>query len=302
VTTTTALSLLGALAGVGIVLVLAGISAARPALEAELARLDPYGRGAAPTAPGSGSRVPFARPGAALLRAMDRLQGDRGKLAADLALADVDMARQAASVTAGAVVGAVSAPALAWVAGLAGAHVGWSVPLAACLPLAAAGAAWPVVRLGRAARAARAQFRQALASWLELVALAQAAGMGLESALQAAAGIAADPSFRRIRQALDLARATGEPPWRGLSRLGTDLALPDLEELGATLELAGAEGARIRTSLASKAASMRRRQLAEAEAAANATTERLFFPSVLLMFGFVIFVGYPALVTVTRVL
>ena len=300
--TASILTLAGAGAGIGLVLVLAGLVRAPRQLEAELARLDPYSRRTDHAAGGRSARAVLARPGALLLGTFERLAGGRGTFAADLALAGTDEGAHVAAVGAGAIVGAASLPAASFLLGLAGVHVAWSVPLAACLPLAAGGAAWPVLSLRRRARHARARFRQALSSWLELVALAQAAGMGLESALQSAATIAADPAFARIGRAVDVARSTGVPPWRALSRMGADLGIPELEELGASLELAGAEGARIRGSLAAKAASLRRRVLAEAEAAANSATERLFVPSVVLMFGFVLFVGYPALVTVTHVL
>ena len=65
------------------------------------------------------------------------------------------------------------------------------------------------------------------------------------------------------------------------------------------MSLAGTEGARIKSTLAAKAASIRRHELADAEADANTISERLFIPGVLLLIGFLIFIGYPAVARLT---
>jgi len=187
---------------------------------------------------------------------------------------------------------------------LAGAGVHFAASLAALAltltGLAAAGV--PALVLRRSAGLARQDVVHSLACWLELVALAQAGGMGVESALEAASGVAGDSSFLRIRRALDRARHAGLSPWDGLGRLGSELGVDELAELAASLHLAGTEGARVRASLSAKSASLRRRQMAEAQGRANAITERLFVPAIVLMIGFVVFLIYPAGVTLSRVL
>jgi Flp pilus assembly protein TadB len=196
--------------------------------------------------------------------------------------------------------GLAVAPALVVVASVSGVSFSPELPFAACLFVGAGAALLPVIELRRKATAARRAFRQALACWLELVALGQAAGMGIESALQSASSISDDERFRRIKTSVERARHAGRTPWAGLGQLGEELAIPDLVELGATLSLAGVEGARIRGSLAARAHALRQKELNEAEADANATTERLFLPSIVLMLGFLLFVGYPAVVTLTN--
>ena len=115
-----------------------------------------------------------------------------------------------------------------------------------CLATGLAGAVVPSLLVERSARSARRDLVHSLACWLELVALAQAGGMGIESALDAASSLAGDPSFLRIRRALDRARHAGRSPWDGLGRLGSELGVNELEELAASVRLAGTEGARIR--------------------------------------------------------
>ena len=65
-------------------------------------------------------------------------------------------------------------------------------------------------------------------------------------------GVRASCARRSTRRA-----CSGEPPWPGLDRLGTELGVPELNELAASVTLAGDEGARVRASIAAKARAMR---------------------------------------------
>ena len=69
----------------------------------------------------------------------------------------------------------------------------------------------------------------------------------------------------------------------------------------ATWWLAGAQGARIRASLATKADTLRAHQIAETEAAAEATTERMNLPTAVLLFGFLLFIVFPAVTAITGI-
>jgi tight adherence protein C len=121
-----------------------------------------------------------------------------------------------------------------------------------------------------------------------------AGGAGVESALRDAAAIGEGWSFVQLHNALETTVLTGETPWAVLSRLGAELSVPELAELAASLSLAGTEGARVRESLAVKATSLRDHALAEAEAEAQSTTERMAVPVVMLFLGFLVLIGYPA--------
>jgi Flp pilus assembly protein TadB len=176
-----------------------------------------------------------------------------------------------------------------------GVHVPFELPVWASIVAAACGAGLPFAALHSEAAIERRRARAIVGSYLDLVVLALAGGMGIEGALHAASEISTDPISARIASALALARDAGARPWDALAKLGADLGVSELAELAAAVSLAGQEGARIRASLAAKAGSIRRHRLAEAEAEANSTTERLFIPGVFLLAGFLVFVGYPAL-------
>jgi Flp pilus assembly protein TadB len=130
---------------------------------------------------------------------------------------------------------------------------------------------------------------------LDLVVIALAGGGGVETALTDASSVGNGWAFGQLRHALDTARLARQPPWQALGRLGTDLGVPELSELAASVSLAGTEGAKVRASLGAKAASLRTHELAEAESAAQAATERMSLPVVLLFAGFLAFIGYPAI-------
>jgi tight adherence protein C len=168
------------------------------------------------------------------------------------------------------------------------------IPLAAGVVLGAGGVMLPIAQLNADAKQGLRLARRALCSFLDLVVLGLAGGMGIESALLAAAELGENVMSRRILAALSRCRDTGEPPWEALARLGETLGVEELAELAATVGLAGMEGARVRGTLVARAATIRRHELANTEAEANALTERLFIPGTLLLVGFLIFIGYPA--------
>jgi len=152
----------------------------------------------------------------------------------------------------------------------------------------------PDINLRSETEERRKAFKQALGSFLDLVVISLAGGSGVESALRDAANVGRGWAFAQLRNALEVTALTGETPWAALARLGEEVGVTELVELSATVSLAGTEGARVRDSLAVKAASLRDHALAEAEAEAQSTTEKMALPVVLLFLGFLILIGYPA--------
>lgn len=147
----------------------------------------------------------------------------------------------------------------------------------------------------------RRAFRHALSSYLDLVCVILAGGGGIETSLHAAADAGDGWAFAAIRQALDRSRLTNRTPWDTFAQLGAELGVAELEELAASVALAGSHGARIRLSLAAKADSLRGHQVAETEASAEAATERMTIPVAVLLFGFLVFIAYPAIAQITSV-
>ena len=177
---------------------------------------------------------------------------------------------------------------------LAGRPMG-SLPLLACLVLGAAMAALPTARLRSRAAQARRDFRHVVGSFLDLVSMSLAAGRGVPEALDAASALSEDPAMVRIRNAIDIARLRGETPWSALGQLGTQLRISELRDLSSALALVAEDGAKIRSSLAARATSMRRKDLSDAEGKAGENSESMLVAQLVIAMGFIVFLVYPAL-------
>ncbi len=217
-----------------------------------------------------------------------------GSLAPSLVVSGQTLEELVTRMLVAAGVGLLVPPVLWALAAICGFAVPLAVPIAATAVLVPCGFLLPFAALEKRARERRRHFRFVIGSFVDLVVLSLAGGVGVEGALFAASQVSSDWAAQTIARSLQLARDAGSSPWAALGQLGHDLGIPELVELAATLQLAGTEGARIRQALQARAVTLRRHEQAEAESAANATTERLFVPGALLLIGFLLFVGYPA--------
>jgi tight adherence protein C len=216
------------------------------------------------------------------------------RVVADLSVSGRDVV----GVATGSVIGGglgLLLPLLVWLGlALSGHVLPLLLALVAAVLAGAAGLLHPWTELIRDARRRRAHVVVVLSSFVDLVALGLAGGVGVEGALLAAANVTDDWVARRIGRALSSARDRGASAWDALGQVGHELGVDQLIELSATLQLAGTEGSRIRQALTARSVALRRHLLADEESAANATTERLFLPGTLLLLGFLLFIGYPA--------
>jgi tight adherence protein C len=285
----------GAGFGGGLFLVGRGLYPPRPSLAASLAQLRRVQvlSARAPAAEG-GLAARMGRPVADMLAhfGLDRLISARVRR--DLAVLGRTPERHLAEKVSLALVGLLFAPAITALLALGDARLPLAVPVWASAVFAVAGFVLPDLGIHGDANRRRRNFRHALSSFLDLVVIALAGGAGVETALGDAATVGSGWAFGHLRQALDHARLAREAPWTELNRLGIQLGVGELSELAASVALAGSEGAKVRASLAAKAVSLRTHELAEAETADQAATERMSLPVVLLFAGFLVFLGFPA--------
>ena len=170
--------------------------------------------------------------------------------------------------------------------------VGW---VAATVVVAVVGGwFYALIALKSDAAKARREFRHALAAYLELVTILMAGGAGVETSLYDAAEIGRGRAFRQLRTALSASQARREPPWASLGALGDRLGVVELQQLEASMSLAGG-GARVRSSLHAKAEAMRGKDLADVEAEAQTRSETMVLPVAMMFAGFLLLIGYPAL-------
>jgi tight adherence protein C len=284
--------LAGAGLGFGILIVARSLHPARPMLAVALRQLNQ------PQVVVLDRRIQGSRPLASAARAigLQRLIGP--SVATDLRLLGRSPDAHLARCLVVGLVSALVAPAIVGLLALAGIDLAVELPVALLLGMALAGILLPNVTVRTEAAKRRRSFNHSLSAFLDLVAVNLAAGRGIEGALDTAADAGRGWAFGEIRLALYRAKVMGETPWTGLDHLGEALGVSDLQELAASVSLAGDSGAKVRTSLAAKAQALRVKSLADAENAAQAATERMSLPVILLLCGFVIFIGFPAIMRV----
>lgn len=217
---------------------------------------------------------------------------------ADLAVVDRGAAEFFAAKGAGAVVGLVVPSLVLGAAGAAGLGVPTLVPAWVSLAGAVVGFLVPDLRLRARAGQQRRDFRVATGAYLDLVAMRMASGAGLAEALGEAAQLGGGPAFVRLRGALADARTDGLAPAAALGRLGEELALPDLVDTAARLSLVDTSGAQAEASLRAQAASLRDRELTDLQGASAERSQSMLVAQVVLGFGFLLFLGYPAVAKV----
>jgi hypothetical protein len=194
---------------------------------------------------------------------------------------------------------ALMVPLLAIGAATAGIDVSLAIPVLGVIVLGVGGAALPFIDLHTAAERRRRHFCHSLATYASLVSMAMAGSMGWSSALEAAASVSStDWAMDEIAQTLLWSQAYHRPPWEGLDRLAERFALSDLSDLARSMAQAG-DGARIRATLETKAASLRLSETTAAEHDAQAVTQKMLLPGVLLMAGYGVLIFYPALASFT---
>jgi tight adherence protein C len=261
----------GAITGLGVLLIVSGLVPARPSLTAAL---DALRRGPEPVDEDLGLRT---RVLSAPLRALGL---PRAGMRADLAVLERPVAGHLADQSIAVLAGLLLPPLVLAVVDSSGQAFGASAPLWTSL-LGAAGGWWLAeLTVHAEAQRRRDELRHALSAVLDLVVVALAGGAGLEQAIDDAC--------------TDTHGWAASPPWQALGQLGEETGVVELQELAATMSLAGTEGARIRTSLTVRTATLRAHQAAALEAKANSATERMSMPVMLLAAGYMIFLLYPA--------
>lgn len=300
---TTAL-LAGAVIGLGGYLLFRALFPPRPGLSARLAAFDAVLRRGEAEQPrratSTAERVTGLRAqvGRSLVAFYDARGWQQRSVRADLALLDRSYETFLATKFLLSAAAIVFIPILAGYFALLGLDVVIAVPVWLGVFFALIFFLLPDMQLRQEAAARRRDFRHAVSAFLDLVAMNLAGGRGVPEALMTAAGVGDGWAVRRIRDALSNARITGLTPWQALGDLGEEVNVDELRDLSAALALVADDGAKVRQSLAARAAGMRSRELAEIEGKAGERSQSMLVAQLLLCAGFLIFLAYPAVMRV----
>ena len=224
-----------------------------------------------------------------------------GKLRTDLALAGKTLETHLARKAGYALIGLLLPSVFTAVLLAAGITPPLVLPAAGGLLLAVFFFWVPDLSAAQQAEQRRHELRRALSCYLDLVAMSLAGGRGVPEALPTSARIGTGWAFELLQDTLEHAKYVGTSPWAALAELGERTGMGELADLGGALLLVADDGAKVRSSLTARASTQRRRQLAEAEGAAEKADQSIQMAQVVLAVGFVLFLGYPAVVSVLAV-
>lgn len=285
--------LAGALAGAGLFLFLLALVPRRASLARQVATFD--GPHPPPRAAGAGQRDGRVR--RRLGRMLAAFCAEQGwefpSLRANLSIVGRSFENFLATKVLLGLFGLLLGPLLLTLFGLAGVRIPVVIPV--WLGLAVGGVFFflPDLEVKRQADARRRDFRHAIGAFLDLVSMNLSGGRGVPEALMAASEIGSGWALWRLRDALANARITGQTPWQALGALGDEVRVDELRDLAAALSLVADDGAKVRESLTARAASLRRRELADLEGQAGEKSQSMLVAQMLLCAGFLIFLTYP---------
>jgi Flp pilus assembly protein TadB len=270
------------------------VSLARQVAAYEAARSAPAARTAARRGARGESEI-SKRLGGALARFCAEQGWEFPSLRADLSLAGKSLENFLATKVILALFGLVIVPVLAAGMGVAGIHLPVVIPVWAALAFAGVFFFLPDIEVRQKAAQRRKDFRHAVGAFLDLVAMNLSGGRGVPEALMAASEVGGGWAMWRIREALASARITGLTPWQALGSLADEVRVDELRDLSSSLSLVADDGAKVRESLTARAASLRRRELADLEGQAGEKSQSMLVAQMLMCAAFMVFLGFPAL-------
>ncbi|SEG90718.1 Flp pilus assembly protein TadB [Thermomonospora echinospora] len=300
----TAALLAGAAFGLGLYALVRALFPARPGLAAGLAAFDraraqETARRSERASPGmeeiGGLR---ARVGRSLARFYESRGWEQRSVRADLALLERSYEGFLATKFLLPAAALIFIPALVGYTALLGLGGSLTMPAWLGVLLAAFFFILPDLQLRQEAAQRRRDFRHVVGAFLDLVSMNLAGGRGVPEALMSAAQVGEGWAMIRIREALANARITGQTPWQALGRLGEEVNVAELRDLSAALTLVADDGAKVRQSLSARAASMRSRELSELEGKAGERSQSMLVAQLLFCFGFLVFLGFPAMIRI----
>jgi tight adherence protein C len=293
----TALLVAGGAVGLGVFLFVFGLIPRKVSLARRVAAFDAGVSVARPTSTfGQNDESAFAnKVGSGIVRFCAEQGWQFPSLRASLRLTGRSLENYLATKLLLGLTGLLFVPILAGLLAVAGITISFVIPVWLGIMFGVLFFFLPDLELRSTVTRMRRDFRHAIGSFLDLVAMNLAGGRGVPEALMTASEIGSGWAFWRIREALMNARITGQTPWQALGALGDDVRVEELKDLASALSLVADDGAKVRESLSTRATSLRRRELADLQGQAGEKSQSMLLAQMLLCAAFMIFLMYPAI-------
>ncbi|HEX4060941.1 MAG TPA: type II secretion system F family protein [Streptosporangiaceae bacterium] len=289
--------LAGAIAGGGLFLLALALIPRRVSLARQIAALDTPAAAYQPARRTAGAESEFSRRLGAMLARFCAEQGwEFPSLRSNLRLTGKSFENYLATKVLLAVFGLIIVPLFFTGLSVVGVHLSVLIPVWIALAVAAGFFFLPDLELKREADRRRKDFRHAVGAFLDLVAMSLAGGRGVPEALMGASEVGGGWAMWLIKDALANARIIGQTPWQALGKLGEEIKVDELKDLSAALSLVAEDGAKVRQSLTARAASLRRKEIAELEGQAGERSQSMLVAQMLMCAGFMLFLIFPAVI------
>jgi tight adherence protein C len=288
----------GCLAGLGLYVLVVALRKKETTISGELARIDAAATGPRKLELPTSEKLDGLR--ALVGKRLVDVTIERGWTLTrqDLVVLDRSLEGFLASKVAGALIGLIAPPLAVTIILLPAGIASVQLPLIVGLAGAFVGFFIPDLSLRSTAEERRRDFRHHVGSFLDLVSMNLAGGRGVPEALKSAAEVGYGWAIARIRDTLAFARLQGLTPWAALGQLGEDMGVDELRDLSAALTLVAEDGAKVRQSLSARAASLRRKELADMEGKAGEKSQSMLVAQLVLCFGFMLFLAFPAVIRI----
>lgn len=142
----------------------------------------------------------------------------------------------------------------------------------------------------------RSEMREDMSVFLDQVTMCLEAGRAPQEALPAAVGIGVGWTFEVLRDAIETAQWSRTTAAVEFGALGRRLGASELVDLGAALELAWHDGAKMKATLAARAATLRAKRVSDVEAQANTATESMRYALLPMVVACVAYLLYPPII------
>jgi pilus assembly protein TadC len=163
------------------------------------------------------------------------------------------------------------------------------------IPLALVALLIADVMVRQEAAEARQEAARGVAVYLELVATERRRGATAAVALEEAAGISDAWVFRRIREVLRQASLAGTQPWDALAKLSEETGVTELRDVADIMRLSGNEGTSSYQPLRKRGQALRVQLLNQEHLEANRLSERMTYPQTFLGVIFLLMLVTPPL-------
>jgi Flp pilus assembly protein TadB len=165
--------------------------------------------------------------------------------------------------------------------------------LPAILALTALMAWQPVAAVhNRAARRQR-ELRRVTNDFVQMVAIALTTNRSIEEAVSFAADIGDSEGFRLLQRTVASAQPMGVPVWEALASMAETYELDELLGLASSMQRQAGIGVNVSGTIRAEAKSLRAKQLGELADDANKANANLSLPTMGMVMGVVLFIGYP---------